>query len=308
MKQFQLKWEVKTEHNGLLLREFLHLMELSKRALTDIKFQGGKILVNDEEKTVRTIVKEHDIITIFFPIEKPSEELIPQAVPFEIVYEDEAILVVNKPFGISSIPSREHPNGTLANGILHYYQQIGLQSTIHIVTRLDKDTSGLMLIAKNRYVHYLFSKNELKDVNRKYKAIVQGEMKENTGIVNARIARKRDSIIEREVSEEGQEAITYFKVVEKFKEYSIVELQLETGRTHQIRVHMSFIDHPLIGDDLYGGSTVTLKRQALHSYYLSFIHPINKDELSFEIVLPKDLIDWLDQQKQNNQTIIDCQQ
>ena len=299
MKQFQLKWEVKTEHNGLLLREFLHLMELSKRALTDIKFQGGKILVNDEEKTVRTIVKEHDIVTIFFPIEKPSEELIPQAVPFEIVYEDEAILVVNKPFGISSIPSREHPNGTLANGILHYYKQIGLQSTIHIVTRLDKDTSGLMLIAKNRYVHYLFSKNELKDVNRKYKAIVHGEMKESTGIINARIARKRDSIIEREVSEEGQEAITYFKVVETLKDFSIVELQLETGRTHQIRVHMSSINHPLIGDDLYGGSTVTLKRQALHSYYLSFIHPTNKDELSFEIVLPEDLIDWLAQQKQD---------
>ncbi|MET3194086.1 RluA family pseudouridine synthase [Bacillus sp. OAE603] len=308
MKQFQLKWEVKTEHNGLLLREFLHLMELSKRALTDIKFQGGKILVNDEEKTVRTIVKEHDIITIFFPIEKPSEELIPQAVPFEIVYEDDAVLVVNKPFGISSIPSREHPYGTLANGILHYYKQIGLQSTIHIVTRLDKDTSGLMLIAKNRYVHYLFSKNELKDVNRKYKAIVQGEMKESTGIINARIARKRDSIIEREVSEEGQEAITYFKVVETFKDFSIVELQLETGRTHQIRVHMSSINHPLIGDDLYGGSTDTLKRQALHSYYLSFIHPINKDEMSFEIVLPEDLIDWLDQQKQGNETIIDCQQ
>jgi len=308
MKQFQLKWEVKTEHNGLLLREFLHLMELSKRALTDIKFQGGKILVNDEEKTVRTIVKEHDIVTIFFPIEKPSEELIPQAVPFEIVYEDEAILVVNKPFGISSIPSREHPNGTLANGILHYYKQIGLQSTIHIVTRLDKDTSGLMLIAKNRYVHYLFSKNELKDVNRKYKAIVHGEMKESTGIINARIARKRDSIIEREVSEEGQEAITYFKVVETLKDFSIVELQLETGRTHQIRVHMSSINHPLIGDDLYGGSTVTLKRQALHSYYLSFIHPINKDEMSFEIDLPEDLIDWLAQQKQDRETILDCQQ
>lgn len=302
MKQFHLKWEVKTEHDGLLLREFLHLMELSKRALTDIKFQGGKILVNDEEKTVRTIVKEHDLVTIYFPIEKPSEELVPQAVPFEIIFEDEAILVVNKPFGISSIPSREHPNGTLANGILHYYQQIGLQSTIHIVTRLDKDTSGLMLIAKNRYVHYLFSKNELKDVNRKYKAIVQGEMNESAGIINARIARKRDSIIEREVSEEGQEAITYFNVVKKSKDFSIVELQLETGRTHQIRVHMSSINHPLVGDDLYGGSTASLKRQALHSYYLSFIHPINKDGMSFEINLPEDLVDWLDKQ-QGNTTI-----
>lgn len=293
MKQFHLKWEVKKEHDGLLLREFLHIMELSKRALTDIKFQGGKILVNNEEKTVRTIVKEHDLITVYFPIEKPSKELVAQAVPFGIVYEDEALLVVNKPAGISSIPSREHPNGTLANGILHYYQQIGLQSTIHIVTRLDKDTSGLMLIAKNRYVHYLFSKNELKDVNRKYKAIVHGNMSESAGVISARIARKSNSIIEREVSEEGQEAITNFKVLQKFEEFSIVELQLETGRTHQIRVHMSSIDHPLVGDDLYGGSVSTLKRQALHSYYLSFVHPIHKTEISFEIDLPEDLNKWL---------------
>lgn len=297
MKQFHLKWEVKKEHDGLLLREFLNLMELSKRALTDIKFQGGTILVNDEEKTVRTIVKEHDLVTVFFPIEKPSEELVAQAVPFEIVYEDEALLVVNKHPGISSIPSREHPSGTLANGILHYYQQIGLHSTIHIVTRLDKDTSGLMLIAKNRYVHYLFSKHELKGVNRKYKAIVHGKMNESTGVINARIARKSDSIIEREVSEDGQEAITYFQVVQQFEDFSIVELQLETGRTHQIRVHMSSIHHPLIGDDLYGGSTNTLKRQALHSYFLSFVHPINKNEISFEIDLPEDLIHWINTNK-----------
>jgi 23S rRNA pseudouridine1911/1915/1917 synthase len=289
MKQFSLSWEVKKEHNGILLREFLKLKELSKRALTDIKFQGGKITVNGEEKTVRTILKELDLVQIYFPIEKPSEDLIAEDIPFEIVYEDDAVLVINKPFGIPSIPSREHPKGTLANGLLFYYQTIGLQSTIHIVTRLDKDTSGLMLVAKNRYIHYLFSKTELKNVNRKYLAIVHGQMNETEGVIRAKIARKNDSIIERIVSEEGQEAITHFKVLEVNRDYSVVELELETGRTHQIRVHMSSIGHPLIGDDLYGGNTDRLKRQALHSYQLSFVHPIDHTEKNFEIALPADL-------------------
>ena len=289
MKQFSLSWEVKKEHNGILLREFLKLKELSKRALTDIKFQGGKITVNGEEKTVRTMLKELDLVQIYFPIEKPSVDLIAEDIPFEIVYEDDAVLVINKPFGIPSIPSREHPNGTLANGLLFYYQTIGLQSTIHIVTRLDKDTSGLMLIAKNRYIHYLFSKNELKNVKRKYLAIVHGEMKNTEGVIRAKIARKSDSIIERIVSEEGQVAITHFKVLVVNRDYSVVELELETGRTHQIRVHMSSIGHPLIGDDLYGGNTDRLKRQALHSYQLSFVHPIDHTEKNFEIALPVDL-------------------
>ncbi|MFD4704878.1 RluA family pseudouridine synthase [Gottfriedia sp. NPDC058432] len=289
MKQFNLSWEVKTEHNGILLREFLKLKELSKRALTDIKFQGGKITVNGEEKTVRTILKELDLVQIYFPIEKPSEELIAEDIPFEIVYEDDAVLVINKPFGIPSIPSREHPSGTLANGLLFYYQTIGLQSTIHIVTRLDKDTSGLMLIAKNRYIHYLFSKNELKNVQRKYLAIVHGQMNDTEGVIRAKIARKSDSIIERIVSEEGQEAITHFNVLVVNRDSSVVELELETGRTHQIRVHMASIGHPLVGDDLYGGNTDLLKRQALHSYQLSFIHPIDHTEKNFEIALPVDL-------------------
>ncbi|MEH7454682.1 RluA family pseudouridine synthase [Gottfriedia acidiceleris] len=289
MKQFSLSWEVKKEHNGILLREFLKLKELSKRALTDIKFQGGKITVNGEEKTVRTMLKELDLVQIYFPIEKPSEDLIAEDIPFEIVYEDDAVLVINKPFGIPSIPSREHPNGTLANGLLFYYQTIGLQSTIHIVTRLDKDTSGLMLVAKNRYIHYLFSKNELKNVQRKYLAIVHGQMNDTEGVIRAKIARKSDSIIERIVSEEGQEAITHYKVLLVNRDYTVVELELETGRTHQIRVHMSSIGHPLIGDDLYGGNTDRLKRQALHSYQLSFVHPIDHTEKNFEIALPADL-------------------
>jgi len=293
MKQFRLTWEAHNEHDGMLLREFLKLKELSKRALTDIKFQGGKITVNGLEKTVRSVVNEKDIITVCFPIEKPSEDLISEDVPFEIIFEDDAVLIVNKPAGIPSIPSREHPTGTLANGILHYYNKIGLQSTIHIVTRLDKDTSGLMLIAKNRYIHYLFSKNELKSVSRKYMAIVHGILDQKEGSIRAKIARKCDSIIQREVSDEGQEAITHFEVIQSFEAYSIVQLKLETGRTHQIRVHMSHIQHPLVGDDLYGGSTDSLNRQALHSFKLSFEHPIEKKEYLFEIGFPKDLSDWL---------------
>lgn len=297
MEQFKLSWKVTDEYIGEYLREFLKTKELSKRALTDIKFHGGKITVNDEEKTVRYILKHNDQITVYFPLEQPSEDLIVEEVPFEIVYEDEAVLVVNKPFGIPSIPSREHPKGTLANGLLHYYRKIGLNATIHIVTRLDKDTSGLMLIAKNRYIHYLFSKDQLKNVTRRYRAIVHGHMEQKSGVIQSKIGRSNDSIIKREVTENGQVAITHYNVIESNKSFSVVELELETGRTHQIRVHMSSIHHPLIGDDLYGGSTETLKRQALHSYFIRFLHPINKKEYSFEIELPNDLNKWMSMSK-----------
>jgi 23S rRNA pseudouridine1911/1915/1917 synthase len=151
-----------------------------------------------------------------------------------------------------------------------------------------------MLVAKNRYIHSLFSKNELKNVQRKYLAIVHGQMNDTEGVIRAKIARKSDSIIERIVSEEGQEAITHFKVLVANRDYSVVELELETGRTHQIRVHMSSIGHPLIGDDLYGGNTDLLKRQALHSYQLSFFHPIDHMEKNFEIALPADVKSFLE--------------
>jgi 23S rRNA pseudouridine1911/1915/1917 synthase len=233
-----------------------------------------------------------DEVQVQFPIEELSKDLSIDYVPFDIIYEDDYVLVIHKPFGIPSIPSREHPKGTIANGLLYYFSQIRLQSTVHIVTRLDKDTSGLMLIAKNRFVHHIFSKNGLEHIQRKYLAFVHGHLEESSGVINAPIGRKDDSLIEREVRPDGQEAITHYEVITFNESYSFLRLQLETGRTHQIRVHLSYRGHPLVGDDLYGGSIETLNRQALHSYAIQFYHPFHKKNYFFEIELPRDLAEW----------------
>lgn len=289
-KQFQLEWKVSKEDSGMILREFLKTKQLTKRAITDIKFSGGNLLVNGEKETVRRKLSDGDRVSVLFPEEKPSEGLVPQKIPLDIVHEDEHCIVLAKPAGMATIPSRLYPDGTLANGLLHHLQKQGLSSTIHIVNRLDKDTSGLMLAAKHRFSHSLFSVLQKQaGIQRTYTAIVHGTLKQEAGMIDVPIGRKRDSIIEREVREDGQRAVTHYKVLEGKKEYSLVELKLETGRTHQIRIHMSSIGHPLAGDTLYGGSGALMGRQALNSSVLTFLHPFSKQKMKFETALPEDM-------------------
>lgn len=290
LNAFQLKWTILDTEDGMLLRDFLKEKKISKRALTDIKFGGGRITVNGEHATVRFILKTGDSVGVIFPTEKPSAGLLPQKMNLDIVYEDDWCLVINKPPFIPVIPSREHPNGTLANGLLSYFSEKGIAATIHIVNRLDRDTSGLMLVAKHRFSHSLFSALQKQSgIHRTYYAIVEGSLDEQQGVINAPIGRRDDSIIERVVREDGQEAVTHFHVVKPFKDKTLVSLKLETGRTHQIRVHMAYIGHPLCGDSLYGGSHQLINRQALHSSELSFFHPFLEKEMQFSIALPRDM-------------------
>jgi 23S rRNA pseudouridine1911/1915/1917 synthase len=178
----------------------------------------------------------------------------------------------------------------LANALIGYYEQIGINATAHIVTRLDRDTSGLVLIAKHRHVHHLFSQQQRKGgVKRIYEAFVAGTFSEDSGTIIEPIARKKDSIIEREVHPDGQYACTNFKVLNSNKLFTHLQLQLETGRTHQIRVHLSYLGHPLLGDDLYGGPTNLIKRQALHCREVSFYHPFFEREYQFVSPLPNDM-------------------
>jgi 23S rRNA pseudouridine1911/1915/1917 synthase len=289
-KQFFLKWEVSNEDEGKSIKEFLKSNQISKAALTDIKFSGGKITVNGDEMNVRYPLKIGDQLSVIFPIEVPSEGLLRESIPLEIVYEDEYVLIVNKPPFMNTIPSREHPSGSLANALLGYYEEIGISAATHVVTRLDRNTSGLVLVAKHRHVHHLLSEQQKSGlVNRTYVALVQGNLAEDFGTVKAPIGRKPDSIIEREVSESGQYACTHFRVLKRFGQFTFVELQLETGRTHQIRVHMSYLGYPLVGDDLYGGSLVLLNRQALHCRSVAFIHPFTGKGMSFEVPLARDM-------------------
>jgi 23S rRNA pseudouridine1911/1915/1917 synthase len=288
--RFRMEWRIDQQHAGKLIKEFLKEQEISRTALTDIKFNGGAILVNDQEENVRFKLHEGDTLKVIFPIEVPSKGVPGENISLDIVYEDDYLLVVNKPAGMNTIPSREHPSGSLANALVGYYQSSGVDATSHIVTRLDRNTTGLVLVAKHRHVHHLFSKQQKSgDVKRTYEAFAGGVILGHNGKIEQPIGRKTESIIEREVREDGQYACTHFQVLGRHDMFTHLKLQLETGRTHQIRVHMSYIGHPLLGDDLYGGEPSLIGRQALHCRKVTFFHPFLKQELSFSAPLPPDM-------------------
>lgn len=281
-------------HQGeqMLLRDVIQQLGVSKRALTDIKFQGGTLRVNDVEVTVRHSVQPGDVVTIIFPQEKMSDGLIPVYRDLAIVYEDDHVIVVNKPEGLPSIPSRDHPLDSVANRIAGYYSQMNYQATVHMVTRLDRDTSGIILVAKHRHAHHQLSEQMKRDeIIKKYLALVPGKLEPPQGTIEAPIARKSDSIIERQVSASGKYAKTTYQTVEYKKDLdtSLVELRLWTGRTHQIRVHMTYLGHPLLGDSLYGGNVSRISRQALHASAIAFYHPWSKERMEFEVPLPSDM-------------------
>jgi len=287
---YHISWTVEEKDEGGLLREFLKSRCISKRALTDIKFGGGTILVNDLERNVRHVLQKGDIVSVIFPAEVPSEGVKGENLPLDIVYEDEDLLVIDKKAGMNTIPSREHPTGSLANALIGYYEKIGLQATTHIVTRLDRHTSGLVLAAKHRYIHHLLSEmQKKKQVSRVYEALAEGVFSEESGSIEQPIGRKESSIIEREVKEGGQYALTHYQVIKQYKDFAHLRLKLETGRTHQIRVHLSYLGHPLLGDDLYGGNTDRIDRQALHCVSLSFTHPIKQIPVIYQSPLPGDM-------------------
>ncbi|MDR7072035.1 RluA family pseudouridine synthase [Fictibacillus barbaricus] len=291
-KFFSIKWEVSDTEAPILLRDLLKQKQISKAALTDIKFHGGALFVNGEESTVRKMLQKGDVVHVCFPPEVRSDSMEAEDLSLDIVYEDEHFLVINKPPGMPTIPSLYQPKGSLAAAVLFYYKKNGIPATFHAVNRLDKDTSGIVLVAKHRFAHSLMS-NQQKDktIKREYVAFVHGNVCGDKGTINSPIGRNPESIIERMVREDGQPSIThYVKLNYNEKcDFSAVRLQLETGRTHQIRVHMASIGHPLLGDDLYGGSESLIKRQALHSEKTMFIHPFTEQVVQLSVPLPLDM-------------------
>lgn len=277
-----------------MLRDFLKQMEISKRALTTIKYDGGSIKVNGIERTVRWMVEPGDSVTIEFPSEVLGDGLTPEYGKIAIIKEDDSLLIVEKPAGQGTIPSRNQPNGTLANFVAGKFVNDNHAATVHVVTRLDTDTSGIVCIAKNRHIHHLLSRQmQQTGIRRRYVAFVSGWMFVDTQTIEQPIGRKDGSIIERIVRADGQYARTEVTVIERVElngeKFTVVELQLHTGRTHQIRVHMAHIHHPLLGDDLYGGPCELISRQALHCTSIAFHHPATHEYLSFESDLADDL-------------------
>lgn len=286
-----MKWIIDEEYAGMTIRHFLREVGgLSRRILIAAKSEEGNILVNGKEETVRKRLEKGDTLEVMLPPAPVSKWLVPENIDLSIVYEDDAVLVLDKEAGMPTLPSPLYKSGTVANGLLAYYEQIGNPHTIHIVTRLDKDTSGLMLIAKNRLSHSLLAKNQERfEIRRKYLAIVEGKISEEKGEIDAPIGRKANSIVEREVTETGKSAKTLYKVIERFADHTLLDVELKTGRTHQIRVHFSHIGHPLLGDDLYGGKWDLLKRQALHCHELVFVHPFTGEVHRLQSDLPPDM-------------------
>ena len=294
-----LKIYVSKEISGLMIKEILYdHFDFSRKSLTKVKNAKG-IYLNGEPVYVTQRAYEGDMIQIYV-LEETSEFIEPQSIPLDIVYEDQDIVVVNKPPGIVVHPTKSHPDGTLANGLLYHWQSKGESFRFRPVHRLDKDTSGLLVIAKNQYAHHKLALQLFdRSLKRIYRAIVHGYVNEDKGIIDGPIIKDPDHATRRMVEikpeSEAKMAITFYRTVERFSDASLVELQLETGRTHQIRVHMSWIGHPLIGDELYGGKAGNgyINRQALHAYQLHFYHPISSELLSFNAPLPEDMQSFL---------------
>ena len=271
--------------NQVLKNEF----KISSRLLHKL-INSNQIFLNSNSIDTRSIVKENDVIVVDLDFVEESENIISQKMDLNIIYEDDAILAINKPAGIAIHPSILHYSDSLANGVKYYLESIGLKRKIRPINRLDLNTSGLVIFAKNEYVQECLIQQMNKNIFKKeYLAIVDGIFDKDCGTINLKIDRKENSIIERCISENGQSAITHYKVIKAFGTFSLVKCTLETGRTHQIRLHMSAIGHPLLGDTLYGIESDLINRQALHSYKMNFIHPITNKKVELFCDLPNDM-------------------
>lgn len=269
-------------------------LHISHRLLVKLK-NTKNIFLNNFPTSVSEKVNIGDIICVNLDYIEDNSNIVPTKINLDIIYEDDAYIVVNKPYGVPVHPSILHYEDSLSNGIKYYFDTIGLRKKIRPVNRIDKDTSGIVIFAKNEYVQeMLIRQMNSKKFTKEYIAIVEGFFENKTGTINLPIARTENSIIERCVNDSGVSSITHYEVLKEFKyniPISILKCTLETGRTHQIRVHLSHINHPLLGDELYGGNLSIIKRQALHSYKVSFIHPISNTLVKYTCNLPNDLHD-----------------
>ena len=281
---------------GVLLKTLLKQHGISKNLLAKIKFDGGDLQVNGGKQNAIYRVSEGDYVTILIPSEIATVTLKQQEIPLSIVYEDDHLLVLDKPAGIASVTGLNYPDGTMSNYVAGYLKAQGYANQkVHVVTRLDKDTSGLMLFAKHGYAHSLLDKMlQKKAVTKRYFALVHtSDQLEQSADIQVPIGRKDGSIIERAVVDSehptAKFAHTSYEIVQSQAHFTLVDIQLHTGRTHQIRVHFAHLGAPLLGDDLYGGKRDQIPRQALHCHFLNFKHPLTGQELLLESPLPQDM-------------------
>ncbi len=281
----KIDYMVTKEDNGKKIKVILkNKLDISAAVLTELKKYPDGIMLNGESAFSTHVAKENDIISITLK-DKNSPNIVPKDLPLDIIYEDDDLLVVNKPRLMPSHPSQNHHDDTLANAVMYRYSDF----TFRIITRLDKNTSGVVVIAKNKICasHLTRQMTEGK-IYKEYIALCHGIPENNKGIINAPISRKENSVIMREVNSNGKEAITEYETMLTKDNLSLLHIKPVTGRTHQIRVHLSHMGNPIYGDDMYG-SPVTSSECLLHCQRVTLTHPVTNKKISFEAKAPKDM-------------------
>ena len=273
---------------------FLKQKGFSSQNLVQLKKNPDAVLANEVPCFMNHVLHPGDTLTLHIREARSSEKIPPVELPLDIVYEDEDLMVINKPAGMPIHPSMNNYYNSMANALAYYFDQQNRPFVFRCINRLDRDTSGLTIVAKH-YVSAgmlsaMIANKAASGITREYLAIVKGSVQPPEGTITAPLGRKEGSIIERTIDfEKGESAITHYKVLDEKNGHSLVSLILETGRTHQIRIHMKHLGYPLIGDYLYNPDMGRIQRQALHAWKLSFVHPITGEKMQFTAPLPEDM-------------------
>lgn len=286
-----ISYDIDSHSEGLRVEQFLRRKGYSAQNLSTIKRMPESILVNGVHYYMKQTLKAGDRLLVRIQETESSRNIPPVCAPLSVVYEDEDLIVINKPAGMPIHPSLNNYTNSLANALAWYYQQQGKPFIFRCCNRLDRDTSGLTVVAKHLVSgNILSTMTKKKEARREYLAVVRGHIIPESGTISAPLARKGGTIIERVVDfDRGEPAVTHYHLVREANGHSLVSLQLETGRTHQIRIHLKHLGFPLVGDYLYNPDMEYISRQALHSFRLSFPHPITGEVMDFTAPLPEDM-------------------
>ena len=287
-------YKITEEDAGKTVGTFLLEHEYTPTCIKFLKKAENLITVNGKWEFVNKVLQENDILETVFLDDENSENIPSVEMPLDIVYEDEDVLVLNKPPKLPIHPTKGYEYHSLANGVVHYYEKQGIPFVFRSINRIDKDTTGLVIVAKNMLSGSILGEAmRNREIRRTYLAVTEGELPES-GTIDLPIGRREGSAVERCIDENGAKAVTHYERLYYANGHSLAQIRLETGRTHQIRLHMRAIGHPLPADVLYNENFAVIGRHALHSWKLEFPHPITKEILCFEQEMPEDMKNILD--------------